>query len=553
MNKKVNYYLLIVTLLPLVLYVILSAIISNRQACAFDETVLFDLSGEGTFLDVLLQSMVVLVGIFGVFISPGLSWLLVVNKKYFLGVRSIIFSFLTSMILVEGIVFLLRNVCLNGIGRTEFIFAVFFVTLLGAVVGLLRGSYFRTLRLKESILTNIGTLIIFIFAIGLIFVSFYAKIFIEDINNDGHEVFWHSLHLLNSVPYINLPELGYLKPMLGASFIALFGKSAAALRIPYFFYLALIYIVAAAIISHGRKIYRKAPFYILIGHTVLFTIFMFFQPYWEPYHVDVATVVADMPFLLLSLCFVYTLIKKQYTFSLITAALLLQCVHYAPVILMIMLGGYWLYFKKQREAIKFLFWKIVILITAGVILYLLHSWQFGYFKSWQEVIATEYFGRFSGTFSFPNTFGFIGQYALLLGGVPVIAMLLLWSKDRISNFVNFIAVVYLIILLSTPDKNVHNLTPIAFFPVISSLRVIYSITKTQLWLKIIKFSYCCVLIICIIFLWPLSYEPHTKTHEFWSKVQFIYPKDIVYIDDYVEDKVNYIFSDIGLSHIFSGS
>ena len=554
MNKKSSYALLISMLLPLLCYVVCVFAISHSQGLRLSEVNIFGLQEEPVLTKFLFKPMAVLCGLLGMFIFPGLAWLISCDEKEsIIGLKEIIYAFVVSLILLEVVVFGLRNICLSGITRVDLISAVFIVTLLGVIFGLYRGRYAHFVGIRKLNFHRVAFFTVFIFAIGILFMSMYDKIFIEDLNNDGHEMFWHSFYLTKSLPYTNLPEVAYLKVLPGMIFILLFGKAVASLSVPYFFYLALIYIFAAAIIYEDKRIKSSMPYLILIGHVILFTIFMFFQPGEEPYHADLATLLADMPFLLLSMCLAYTFIRKKYIFSIMAAALLLQCVHYALVILVCITTGYWIYFKEERQATRDFLLKMMILLLSGAVLYLLHSRQFGYLGLWPEAIRVELLSRFSGTYFTMRNLEFIAKYSLLLGGMPVFAMFLLRQKDKISNLVNFTALAYLLLLSVTVNKTVHTLTPIAFFPVIGFVRLAYLPEKNKFWLVSLKVSHCVILAICIILLWPLSYKPHTETRDFWSKVQFIYPKDICYIDDYAENNIKDILKQNNLSHIFSGA
>ncbi|MFC1630925.1 hypothetical protein ACFL2I_00005 [Candidatus Omnitrophota bacterium] len=447
----------------------------------------------------------------------------------------------------------MRNICLAGIDRAGFVLAIFAVTLSGNIFGFFKKGQAYSVNFKKIGFTQLAISATFVFVLGLTFVAMRDKIFVEDLNNDGHEIFWNSLYLIKALPYTGLPEVAYLKLIPMTSVIILFGKAVASLRITYFFYLALIYLVAAGIINAGQQVRKQRVYFILIGHLALFTIFMFFQPYVEPYHVDVTTVVADIPFLLLSLCLVYALIEKRGFFSLVAAALLLQCVHYAWVLLGFMLLGYWLFFEDQRQASKSLALKIATIFLTGAVLFLLHSRQFGYLHFWPQAINVELVSHFYGVVSTISPFNFLLKYSLLVGGLPILALLFLWTKDKTANFVNFVALAYLLLLLLIKDKTVHTLTPIAFLPIIGFLRLTYFLDDGNIGAKAFKVSHAIILILCIGLLWPLSYQPHTQRRDFWTKSQFIYPNDIVYIDNFVEDNVKQIFSTEQLTHVFSGT
>jgi len=553
MNRKSDYAALTAVLLPLLCYVVCILAISNMQGESFSEVNIFGLQKDTMLIKLFLRPAVILGGLLGLFISPGLAWFTAFNKKATTGLETFIYAFLISLILLQAIVFGLRNICLAGVGRFEFITALFAVTALGGIFGLCKRRCFHAAGLRKPKIDEIAIFVTFIFVVALLFISMYDKIFTEDLNNDGHEIFWHSFHLVKALPYTNIPELAYLKPIPAMSFIILFGKAVASLRVPFFFYLALIYIVCLSIIYEGQKNKGKIPCFILAGHLVLFTIFMFFQPYSEPYHVDVATLIADILFLLLALCSAYALIKKRNTIFLIAVLLLLQCVHYALVMLIFIIAGYWAFFKDERRAIKSLSLRLMILLAAGAVLFLLHSRQFGYLKSWPQAINAELLSNFSRAGFTISPLDFMAKYGLLVGGLPVFMMLPFWRNDRISNFINFIALAYFLVLMMIAHKNVHTLTPIALLPVIGFLRLTYLADKNNTWLKSLRISHLFILIMCIVLLWPLSYQPHTERRDFWSKVQFIYPKDIIYIDDYVEDDIGRIFSQERLSHVFSGS
>ena len=554
MDKKPNYVLVILILLPILCYVVCMFAISHSQGLSFNEVNIFGLQEEPILIKLLFKPMTVLCGLLGLFIFPGLAWLILCGEKEpIMGLKEIIYAFVASLIILEVVAFGLRNMCLSGINRADLVSAVLIVTLLGVIFGLCRGRYAHFVGIRKLNFHRIAFFTALIFAIVILFMSISDKIFIEDLNNDGHEIFWHSLHLTKSLPYTNLPEVAYLKVLPTMTFILLFGKAVNSLTIPYFFYLILIYLAASAIIYEGKRIQNRVPGFILIGHAILFTVFMFFQPGEEPYHADLTTLVADMPYLLLCLCLVYALIRKKYIFVLMSAALLLQCVHYALVILVFITVSYWIYFKEERLAVKSLLLKMTVLAITIAALFLLHSRQFGYLGSWSSAIHTELLSHFSSTHFPTKNLEFIAKYSLLVGGIPVLAIFFLRQKDKISNLVNLAALAYFLLLLSTVNKTVHTLTPIAFFPVIGFLRLSYLSEKNNFWLKFLKVSHGVILVICIVLLWPISYDLHTETRDFWSKVQFVYPKDICYIDDYIENKIKDIFKQNNLSHIFSGT
>ncbi|MFC1699046.1 hypothetical protein ACFL1I_03675 [Candidatus Omnitrophota bacterium] len=553
MNRRPNCLLPIILFLPLLCYLLGLLVLSNVCGSKFNEVNIFNLPQESGLIKLLLCPLVALSGLLTLFICPGLAWFIGFEKKMVLGLRTFIYAFLISLAWVEVIVVGLRSICLAGINRADFILAIFAVTLLGNIFGFFRKGQAYSVSLIKIDFTQLTIAATLIFVIGLFFVSMSDKIFVEDLNNDGHEIFWHSLYLAKALPYTNLPEVAYLKLIPTMSFILLFGKAVASLRISYFFYLALIYMVAGSLINAGQQGRNQKTCFILIGHLLLFSIFMFFQPYAEPYHVDLVTVVADLPFLLLSLCLAYTLIEKRYSLSVITAALLLQCVHYAFVMLVLILLSYWFFFREERQTTKPFFLKIIILLAVMLLLFLLHARQYGYLGAWPEAIKIGLLSHFFGVNFSIRPIDFIAEYSLLVGGLPILMIILLWKKDKVSNFVCLVASIYFLILLFSKHKTVHTLTPIAFLPVIGFLRSIYFFDGGNIPVKALKVSHAIILIICIGLLWPLSYQPHTQRRDFWKKSQFIYPNDIVYIDNFVEDNVKQIFLTERLGHIFSGT
>ncbi|HAH19315.1 MAG: hypothetical protein A2Y00_07105 [Omnitrophica WOR_2 bacterium GWF2_43_52] len=534
---------------PLLLYLIISLAVFGFSGSAFDISGAFHSLHIHPLLKFSLQLFTALLGVWGLFVSPGMAFIVIQDKKSAITLRMLIYSFLLSVVLVEGVILILRSISFPEVNRHGFILSIAMVTLLAVTKGLREGYYSSTgcsLKINKK---HIVACAMFIFIIFLTSLLFYNKIFVEDFDNDGHEVFWHSLSLFNATPYTYVPELAFLYPLAGMSFFSLFGKSIISLRIAYYFYVFLISITALAIVHDGKNKDSVQAYFFLLSHLVLFTIFMFFEPYWEPYHVDVTAVIADMLFLLLVLCLIYSLLKEEYAFSLIASVLLFQCVHYAIGIFLLIVISYWLCFKERRRAIFSFLLRMGLIGSCSIILFLLHAWTFGYLSAWPKSISVELLSHLNVHSSNIKPIVFVGKYILLAGGLPGIMIFLLFHKDRTIRFLNLVGLGYFLVLFIIPNKTVHNFTPIALIPVTSFL-IAFNFSgapKLKTYLYLLGFIVCCVM------MWPVSYRPHTLYHDFWSKVQFIYPDDINYIDEFAEDKIKQMLRRNRLSHLFSGS
>ncbi len=488
-----------------------------------------------------------------ILIVPGLTWTLALGKgQYLSGGGLIIKSFCASLILLECIVLFFSVFSVGYIERTSFILAIIGVIIAGYLLGMQRGIYKRVYAMSPQLILK-GITIHAPFIITLIFllVSMAGKLHIEDLDGDGHEVFWHSFYLLKTLPYQNIFQLPYIVPVVGMSLICFFGKNVLSLRILYFFYATLIYITFLLLIrKRQREALHCSVTFSFCLHIIIFTLFMFFQPYWEPFYSDVTAVTADVIVSVIIMCIVWSLHNKEYDLFVLAAIILLQALRYAPVILWLLIGAYWLCVKEERKPFKTAVIKVAMICSGWAFLILFYSWQFGYSISAVETFS-ELVSRFYAVPNSVSAIGFLSKYALLIGGLPFLSIFIIRSKkDHTANFVSLSCLFYILLLLMARGRNVHNLTPIAFLPLVGFFRYLDSPTAINKRLRII---HGIIAVICAIFLWPVSYKPHTNYKDFWSQAQFLYPKSTDYINNYVESDLESLLEDKGLSHIFSGT
>lgn len=152
-----------------------------------------------------------------------------------------------------------------------------------------------------------------------------------------------------------------------------------------------------------------------------------------------------------------------------------------------------------------------------------------YYIQAKEELISEYLS----SNSLESIWGFMKIFIVFSGGVPVLGVLLLFSKDKISHFLIMLMLGYLVFVSLGGVKYVHYYAPVSLFSLTISLR--YLMAYAPRWIAR-AFSLICI--ISIIFMlktsWPKIYRIFNDRSQFSSRTCYLFPSDEE-IPDQVEE------------------
>ncbi len=286
-------------------------------------------------------------------IVRGLVWFIAFSDKKHMGKTSLlIYSLTISLFIIQIVIFFMRFCSIGDeILREYFILSILAIILSGYLTGVCRGKYKILKALKKLSKEDIFFIIMIICAIFFVFISFKSKIFIEDIDGDGHEKYWHSLFLLRPFPYQNNFGVPYLNIATNAAYLMFFGQSFASLRAAYFFYLFIAIVILYSLLRIGRRNSKPSYSTFFSFTSYIFLVTLFFQHYWEPYQTDTTAVSTNIFGSLIFLCVTWALLERDYVLFALSVALFVETNRYAPVLLILMLVSFVISYSGYRRVL----------------------------------------------------------------------------------------------------------------------------------------------------------------------------------------------------------
>jgi hypothetical protein len=467
-----------------------------------------------------------------IYFIPGLLWLGALYKNFLNeSPFGIIFkSFLVNFLLLVISISLFKLITHQELNRINFLIIIFWLIIIG--LGLLWRKDTPLVFFQES-LTKINKNIFFTVSLGVILIIllmfiFREKIFIENFSEGGIEVFYPALSLKNHLlPYADLEANGRFglpisEPFLVISFLNLFnvlmfGASEVAVRLHFFLYLFMLYFIANKFLGIQRKFNTLC----LSCFIVFLSIILFFYVDHNAYFEDIAKFACVLLFTVFLYLSIYFLLKKDTFFFLTVAPLSVLTLWSGLVLLPIILIGYRIYFKEEKEYFRQILLGYIFLIFILGISYIVFGAIKNYLGAWYYSLKIEYLNEM---FFSPNKLQyivvFLMYFVIMIGILPVLTLFMFKYRERQVCFFSFITLVYLLVVLKSSYINLDYFAPIVLLPLISFLRLTsYMRNVTSFIAKVLLFLVICF---CTFISLPKRYIVHTAYREIGKKICMVF-------------------------------
>lgn len=394
---------------------------------------------------------------------------------------------------------------------------------------------------KEAILT---ILVGIAFTLLLVFV-FRGKIFSENFSEGGIEKYYvaHSLKT-HIVPYGDLEFNGKFGlpiadpvvtvPLMNLSNMLLFGESEGAVRLHFFLYVLLLFLL----LSRFAYTEKKLNILCLTIFFILFAIISLFYFGHNAYFEDIAAAVGIPLFTLFFTAGIYFLLDKNKSYFLISAFLSILTLWSGIALIPILLLSYKIYYKDSK------YFKCILLgfITFFLIIalsYVVYGKIHGYLQAWHHSIKIEYLNELFYSLNKIEYITIFWKYLIFwLGGLPILTLVCLKHKDKTVKLFSLITILYLPVVFKSSYINLHYFVPIIFLPFISYLRLTSNWRKKYYFIS--RWLILTLLTIAIFISWPKQYFVHTVYRNFGEKVCMLFSSfEEAYLHRDIND-LNYI-------------
>lgn len=542
----------------IILYLAGVWISARANNTAFNSVVVFnparpDLSPGWLIITALITISAMLL----IFIVPGLVWTLGVARpfKNYPSLLGTVFAVNTIVLMLSTTLF--KLIARSPMNRAKFLVIVAVLTISGLLYLLTKGDLSEKIRH----LPKMGRYEVAVGVAGAVFVllvliAFRGKVFRENFLGDGVEQFRLASSLKEHVlPYwilfgrsepeeggneesghpnepgegvspsraleegegfgYPIPNPNMMYPWLTSFSILLLGECEAALRLPVFVYLLGVYFAMVVLISPPAR----GAFAVLFTLSILllYTIIMFFYTGYNPYFTDIGVPPGlDTLFTLFLLWQIYFLLNGNKTLFVAFAVFSALTRYSGPVFTVILLAAYGIFFKGDRRSLRKAAAQYVIVSFLVAVAYFLYGWTHKYLGYWYASAEVEYLRDYLAPNSRANILLFARYFIIFSGGLPVLGLFFLKSKDNVSRLLSILTLIYLLIVLSSGYKALHYLAPIALLPGIVFLRHISMSDRKHVILM--SKGLCLASVICLVLMiLPKMYYVNTANREFGTR------------------------------------
>jgi hypothetical protein len=514
------------------IYIFSVLVLAKAQQTSFNGVSLFN--PEISMGSDIIRAVIVLSGWLLVYFIPGFLWL-TAKKENFLkqGRLNIIGkSFLTSILLLAASTTVFKLISQQRLERTNFVATLFILIFSGSLI-LWRNKSEIWSKPDWLSLSRIEKNKLFSIAIGLAIILvfmfvFRGKIFLENFSEGGIEFFYPAESLKQHIlPYADL-ELGgrfglpISDPYLTISFInlfniLLFGASEAAVRLHFFLYLFLLYLL----VNIFAGPFKKSNVLCLGCFMAFFVIVLFFYIDHNAYFEDIADYVTIPLFVSLFYLSIYFLLNKESAFFFIASTLATLTLWSGLALVPIALIGFRVYFSDRKDYLKSIISRYLLLMFILTALYLIYGSLNGYLQAWYHSLRIEYINEL---FYSSNNLGyiltFLFYFIFLAGVVPALAIFILKHKDREACLFSFVTLGYLLVVFKSSYINLHYFAPVIFLPLVSSLRLsVYMHGRKESIAKCMLFF---TVSICLIISLPKKYIVHTAYRDIGKQICMLF-------------------------------
>jgi hypothetical protein len=415
-----------------------------------------------------------MMGLVAVYVFPGFLWARVWGRGRWSWPEELGASLLLSVLLV-GLVTTAMKIVGTELTRAHVVYSVIGLDLVGFL--LVRIAAVPPWRPKGS---GLRITLGLVFLMMPLFPPIWDKLVVENFTGDGLEAFGFADSLTESlVPTWDLENgtWGFYPHFASHAYfnlpsILLLGRCEAGVRWPSFLYAGLVAVFALALIDPTRR-WKGCVLPAVLG-VALYALIGMFNSTYDPYFADLAELHGtDTLFLLLLLMSMRFLFLRHRALFLLAAFSAATCQPSGPVAVVMLLVGSMVVLKPEWRR-----WALPTLLYFVLLL-----------AAYRGLVAIHGVGDPSGETQFsirrfvlahvPRSFSTLDSHAVLRhlwylivwGGVlPVAAWVLMWRRERGSRLLALWSSLYLVLVLISPQKHLHYLSPVVLLPLIVTLR-----------------------------------------------------------------------------------
>lgn len=494
---------------------------------SFNDAIVFDPETKYSFFSqYILKPIIVLAGIPLIFIIPGMIWTLSFLKKNRCYLTLFGSAFAVNLILLIVSTSIFKIITHSPLNRTNFLGIITTIVATGLIF------FFRNRMCLEKIniqrlfkAKQLINIIIGIIFVGMLIFVLHEKIFIENFNGDGVEIFEFSKSLKEHLlPHWDLENgsWGFYPTFMFFSYpnsfsILLFGESEAAVRLPFFVYLFCIYLVLLGFIEKGINNEQRLKSLFLLLIFILFTIINCFYATHHAHFADIASPTAIEAFLTLLVLFesYFLLIGNKKLF--LIYAIFSTLARPSGIIFTFMLCAfYWVLFKLRRKYLVKVFATYILFLLGYKFLIFIYTRFFP--LGIDQFSLTRLISRFQKIPHGQRVVLFIRYFFITSGIIPALSLFFSKSNDKISRYFSLVILSYLSLILLSVTKHIHYFIPLTFFSTIVFFRLVNKAKRQMLY-----YSLFSVIVISLIILsLPTNYIIYTYNRELGSQTCMLF-------------------------------
>lgn len=428
-----------------------------------------ELSFVSQFVLIPIASMV---SLFILFLLPGMIWRRSLFRVSVAKEDLFTSWFLVTLLLFTGATTVFKTSTHVALTQSSFLAIYAIVLVSGIVVLLMRGD--RRGALSDAAIIRSKEVWIGFILCCVVMALMYDKVFIEAFIVDGIESFEFSKSLQSRVlPNWDL-ENGYfgfyphfmLFSYPNAFSIMSYGEYEAAIRLPFFLYLFLTYVITVTLIYPDKE--RPWPGLLVIALAFLLLATLHGYYYAWGIHTDLAQpATTDLLFLLLVLLSSFYLINKRYVLFFLLGSLAVIALPIGRLFLVLMILSFVLAFRPNKQSVMTLALSAGTLLIAIELLYKLYvAFNPQGDVKWSITFMIAQYVDFP---TWNNLFWDV-KVLLIAGGIAPLAACFLFPKDATSKFFLYLAFFYFAFVLVNPYEKIHYFMPLSLLPTIIALR-----------------------------------------------------------------------------------
>jgi hypothetical protein len=347
----------------------------------------------------------------------------------------------------------------------------------------------------------------------------HEKVFVENFIVDGIESFEFSKSLQSGVlPKWDLENgfFGFYPDFMLFAYpnsfsMLVYGEGEAAVRLPFFLFLFLTYLVSIKLIHNGRE----TSAYGLLFLALPFTLLAILQGHYYAWGIetDLAQPAAtDLLFLFLFLLSSFHLVNGRYGLFLVASALGVISLPSGRLFFLLSVLAFALSFTPGKRTVLKLAASSVATLLGTEVLYRIYVSYVpqGEIKFDAGFVLREYLTGIGAE----NLLWDLKTLAIVTGIVPLLACCLI-VRDRVSRYFTYILFAYFAVVIVIPQEKLHYFMPLSVGVLIVATRKVSGQAEPlkRAYYALSTMSFLALIVAC----YPKSYEPYTLAGDFGAR------------------------------------